>query len=87
MIVFDLRGGAQSAKKFAEALRLFTISLSLGSTESLILPPQLLQPRDFNAQQLVWSAITESTVRLPVGMEDSQDLINDIERALAASGV
>lgn len=85
MMVFEIRGGAQAAKKFAEALSLFTISSSLGSTESLILPPQLLQPRDFNAQQLVWSAITESTVRLSVGIEDSQDLISDIERALAAS--
>jgi cystathionine beta-lyase/cystathionine gamma-synthase len=87
MIVFDLQGGAQAAKRFAEALRLFTISSSLGSTESLILPPQLLQPRDFNAQQLAWSGITESTVRLSVGIEDSQDLISDIEQALAASKV
>jgi cystathionine beta-lyase/cystathionine gamma-synthase len=87
MIAFDLRGGAPAAKKFAEALNLFTISSSLGSTESLILPPQLLQPRDFNAQQLAWSAITESTVRLSVGIEDSQDLISDIEQALAASKV
>jgi cystathionine beta-lyase/cystathionine gamma-synthase len=87
MIAFDLRGGAPAAKKFAEALRLFTISSSLGSTESLILPPQLLQPRDFDARQLAWSAITESTVRLSVGIEDSQDLISDIERALAAGEV
>lgn len=86
MIAFDIRGGAPAAKKFAEALNLFTISSSLGSTESLVLPPQLLQPRDFNAQQLAWSAITESTVRLSVGIEDSQDLISDIERALAACG-
>lgn len=87
IIAVDLHGGSQAAKRFAEALSLFTISLSLGSTESLILPPQLLQPRDFNAQQLDWSAITESTVRLSVGIEDSQDLISDLEQALAASRV
>lgn len=85
IIAFDFRGGAQAAKQFAEALRLFTISSSLGSTESLILPPQLLQARDFNAQQRAWSAITQSTVRLSVGIEDSRDLIDDLEQALAAS--
>jgi cystathionine beta-lyase/cystathionine gamma-synthase len=86
MVAFDLQRGPQAAKRFAEALRLFTISLSLGSTESLILPPQLLQPRDFTAQQLAWSGITDSTVRLSLGIEDSQDLISDIDQALAASG-
>lgn len=87
VITFDLQGGPQAAKRFAEALSLLTISASLGSTESLVLPPQLLQPRDFNTQQLAWSAITESTVRLSVGIEDSRDLISDIEQALAASRV
>ncbi|MPY55842.1 trans-sulfuration enzyme family protein [Streptomyces spongiae] len=86
MIAFDLQGGPEAARKFAEALSLFSISASLGSTESLVLAPQLLQPRDFDAQQTAWSAITESTVRLSVGVEDIQDLIGDIEQALAASG-
>lgn len=87
MISFDLRGGPDAAKEFVEALSLFTISSSLGSTESLVLAPQLLQPRDFTARQLAWSAITDSTVRLSVGIEDSRDLIRDIDRALAAIGV
>lgn len=85
MLAFDHRDGPEAAKKFAEALRLFSISASLGSTESLVLPPQLLQPRGMTAQQLAWSAFTESTVRLSVGIEDSLDLISDIEQALAAS--
>lgn len=83
MITFDLRGGPDAAKKFAEALCLFTITSSMGSTESLVLPPQLIQPRGLTAEQLAWSGITESTVRLSVGIEDGQDLIDDIEQALA----
>jgi cystathionine beta-lyase/cystathionine gamma-synthase len=86
MIAFDLQGGPEAARKFSEALNLFSISASLGSTESLVLAPQLLQPRDFDAQQIAWSAITQSTVRLSVGVEDIQDLIGDIEQALVASG-
>jgi cystathionine beta-lyase/cystathionine gamma-synthase len=86
MIALDLRGGPEAARRFAESLNLFTISSSLGSTESLVLPPQLLQPRDFNPDEMAWSAINQSTVRLSVGIEDSDDLIKDVEQALAASG-
>lgn len=85
MITFDIEGGPRAAQRFAESLDLFTISSSLGSTESLVLPPQLQQPSDFDERQLAWSAITESTVRLSVGIEDGQDLIGDIDQALAAS--
>lgn len=86
MIALDLRGGPEAARVFTESLSLFSISASLGSTESLVLAPQLLQPRDFDAQQLAWSEINDSTVRLSVGVEDVQDLIADVEQALAAAG-
>lgn len=85
MIVMDLRGGAPAARRFVEALELFSIAASLGSTDSLVLPPQFLQPRGFDPQQLAWSGITDSTVRLSIGIEDSQDLLDDIEQALVAS--
>ena len=82
IISFDLSGGPQAASRFAEALRLFAISLSLGSTESLVLPPQFLQPRDLDAEEHAWTSVTDGTVRLSIGIEDSQDLISDIESAL-----
>lgn len=85
MIALDLEGGAAAAKRFVEALDLFSIAASLGSTESLVLPPQFLQPRDFDEQQLTWSGITDSTVRLSIGIEDIQDLLADIAQALKAS--
>lgn len=85
MIALELQGGAAMAQRFVEALGLFSIAASLGSVESLALPPQLLQPRDFDAQQLAWSGITDSTVRLSIGIEDSRDLVSDIEQALVAS--
>lgn len=85
MIALDLHGGADAAKRFVEALDLFSIAASLGSTESLVLPPQFLQPRDFDEQQLAWSGVTDSTVRLSVGIEDIRDLLADIEQAFVAS--
>jgi hypothetical protein len=51
VVSFDLRAGAEAGRRFAEALRLFAITASLGSTESLVLPPQLIGSRDLTPEQ------------------------------------
>ena len=83
IVRFDIAGGLEAGSRFAEALELFTIAASLGSTESLVVPPAMQQPRDLTPEQRVWSAITPGTVRLSVGDEDPDDLIADLEQALA----
>jgi cystathionine beta-lyase/cystathionine gamma-synthase len=85
LVTFDIRGGLAAGSRFAEALQLFAIAASLGSTESLVLPPALLQPRSFTAEQRVWSDIGPGTVRLSVGIEDSDDLVDDLQQALSAA--
>ena len=85
VVTFDLRGGAEAGRRFAEALQLFAMTASLGSTESLVMPPQLLATRDFNAEQQRLSGIGPGTVRLSIGLEDPDDLIADIEQALQAA--
>jgi cystathionine beta-lyase/cystathionine gamma-synthase len=82
MISFEIARGMQAGTVFAESLKLFAKSASLGSTESLVMPPRMLQPRDFNAEQRGWSGITDSTVRLSIGIEDAGDLIADLAQAL-----
>lgn len=85
VVTFDLRRGAEAAKRFTEALQLFACAPSLGSTESLVLPSQLLQPRDLSAEQRAWSGIGEGTVRLSIGLEDPGELLADLDRGLAAA--
>jgi cystathionine beta-lyase/cystathionine gamma-synthase len=85
IVTFDLRGGAEAGRRFAEALRLFVMTASLGATESLVMPPQLLGGRDFSAEQQRLSGIGPGTVRLSIGLEDTDDLLEDIEQALAAA--
>ena len=85
VVSFDIAGGLVAGSRFAEALELFAIAASLGSTESLVVAPEMQQPRDLTAEQRTWSAITPGTVRLSVGIEDPDDLIADLERALARS--
>jgi len=72
-------------ERFANALKLFAISASVGSTESLVQPGQLMQPRDLNETERRWAGITERTMRLSIGIEDAEDLVADLEQALAAA--
>jgi cystathionine beta-lyase/cystathionine gamma-synthase len=82
VVTFDLAGGLEAGTRFAEALELFSIAASLGSTESLVVPPALQQPRGMSAEQVGWTDIGPGTVRLSIGVEDVDDLIDDLRQAL-----
>jgi cystathionine beta-lyase/cystathionine gamma-synthase len=66
-----------------DALEFFAITPSLGSVESLVMPPQLLRLRGLPTELAALSGIGEGTIRLSVGIEDTDDLIGDLEAALA----
>ncbi len=83
IVSFDLAGGADAVKAFADALEFFAITPSLGSVESLLMPPQLLRVRGLTAEQGASSAVGEGTIRLSIGIEDTDDLIADLDAALA----
>jgi cystathionine beta-lyase/cystathionine gamma-synthase len=82
VVTFDLRDGSEAARKFSEGLKLFALTASLGSTESLVMPPQLVGSRDFTPEQVKQSGLGPGTVRLSIGLEDVGDLITDIDEAL-----
>lgn len=82
VITFDLRPDRIAPDAFANALRFFAISASLGSTESLVQPGQLMLPRDLDATERRWAGVSETTMRLSVGIEDADDLIDDLRQAL-----
>lgn len=86
VVSFDLRGGAPAASRFADALQLFAMAASLGSTDSLVMPSQLLGSRDLSAEQQRHAGIGPGTVRLALGLEDPDDLIEDIAQALVVAG-
>jgi cystathionine beta-lyase/cystathionine gamma-synthase len=82
LVTFDLVGGVEAGSRFAEALQLFSITSSLGSTESLVVPPAMLQPRGLTDEQRGWTDIGPGTVRLSIGIEDGDDLLDDLRQAL-----
>lgn len=86
IVSFDLKGGAGAGAKFADAVELFALAASLGSTESLIVAPQMMGGRELTAEQYSLSGLTEGTVRLSIGLEDVDDLLADVKQALDAVG-
>lgn len=83
MVTFDVAAGPEAGARVAEALQLFELTSSLGSTESLVVAPAMQQPHGFAAEQLAWSDIGPGTIRLSLGIEDADDLVDDLRQALA----
>jgi cystathionine beta-lyase/cystathionine gamma-synthase len=82
IVSFDLRAGSAAGDRFADQLELFAIAASMGSPESLIIPPGLMGAPDLPVELAGLSGITPGTVRLSMGLEDPDDLIADITQAL-----
>jgi cystathionine beta-lyase/cystathionine gamma-synthase len=85
VVSLEIAGGAAPAARFADALQYFSIAASVGSTESLVMPPQLLGGGEFNTEQRAASLLRPGTVRLSIGLEDASDLIDDLAQALERS--
>jgi len=82
MISAELAGTLDDAKRFLERCRLFALAESLGGVESLIEHPALMTHGSVPAEVRASLGITDSLVRLSVGIEDSDDLIADLSAAL-----
>jgi cystathionine gamma-lyase len=84
MITFLLRGGLPESKKFLESVKLFTLAESLGGVESLIEHPAIMTHASVPQEVRASVGIEDNLVRLSVGIEAVEDLVSDLEQALAA---
>lgn len=84
IVTFELDGDRAAAATFSEKLALFAIAASLGSTESLIQPGQLMHPTNLSREERQWAEIDDATIRLSIGLEAVEDLIADLQQALNA---
>jgi cystathionine beta-lyase/cystathionine gamma-synthase len=82
VVSFELDGGTREGNRFAESLEFFSIAASLGSTESLVVPPPLMGGQEYTPEQRESSLIGRGTVRLSIGIEEAEDLISDLSQAL-----
>ena len=84
MLSFELRGGVDAVRRFIEAVETFTLAESLGGVESLVAHPATMTHSGMGAEARGSAGITDSLIRLSVGLEAEVDLIADLEHALAA---
>ena len=82
MLSFELHGGEQSARAFAEDLNCFTLAESLGGVESLVAHPATMTHAAMSEEARVRAGITPGLLRLSVGIEDLDDLAADIRTGL-----
>jgi cystathionine beta-lyase/cystathionine gamma-synthase len=82
VVSFELDGGTREGNRFAESLEFFSIAASLGSTESLVVPPPLMGGQEYTPEQRESSLIGRGPVRLSIGIEEAEDLISDLSQAL-----
>ena len=82
MIWFEVRGGAEAGRALMDRVELWTLAESLGSVESLVTHPASMTHADVDADERERIGITDGLVRLSVGLEHVDDLIQALEKAL-----
>ena len=84
MISFDIKGGKKEAFTFLNNLKLMHLAVSLGSTESLVQHPASMTHIAVDNEHKKEIGITDKLIRMSVGLENVDDLIDDIKEALDA---
>ena len=85
VFAFDLKGGRAAGKAFIESLRVFSHLANVGDAKSLVIHPATTTHYRMSDEDLKKAGIGPGTVRLSIGLEDAQDLIDDLDRALKVS--
>ncbi len=84
MAWFEVVGGVEAGKRLMDTVELWTLAENLGSVESLITHPVTMTHAAIPREERLAAGITDGLVRISVGLEDPEDLIADLDRALAA---
>jgi O-acetylhomoserine (thiol)-lyase len=84
ILTFGIKGGLEAGKKFIDSLKLFSILANVGDAKSLVIHPASTTHSQLTPEQRVTAGVPDELIRLSVGIEDSADIVADIEQALAA---
>ena len=82
IFTFDIKGGAQAAKKFIDSLEIFSLLANVADAKSLVIHPASTTHSQLSEEQQRAAGVTPEQIRLSVGIEDAEDLIYDLEQAL-----
>lgn len=81
IVSFEVKGGLEAAKSFLDALQLSMISFSLGDPETLVQHPATMTHSSIPESERIAAGITDGLIRLSAGLEDIDDIIDDLSRA------
>lgn len=84
IFTFEIKGGAEKAKKFTESLKLFSLLANVADVKSLVIHPASTTHSQLSEEELLAAGITPNTVRLSVGTEHIDDIIADLEQGFQA---
>ncbi len=84
IFTFEIKGGAEEAKKFIDHLKVFSLLANVADVKSLVIHPASTTHSQMNEQELAESGITPSTIRLSIGTEHIDDIIEDLDEAFKA---
>jgi O-acetylhomoserine (thiol)-lyase len=79
IVTFGLKGGFEAAKKVADETKLFSLLANIGDTKSLIIHPASTTHQQLSADEQIATGVSQDLIRLSVGLEDIQDLIEDLQ--------
>lgn len=82
VLTFGIKGGAEAAVKFIDSLELFSLLANVGDAKSLVIHPATTTHQQLTPEQQLETGVTEDLVRLSIGIEDADDLIDDLDQAL-----
>jgi O-acetylhomoserine (thiol)-lyase len=85
MVGIELKGGIEAGKKFIESLKMFYHVANIGDARSLAIHPASTTHSQLNEKELIASGVTQSYVRLCIGIEHIDDIIEDLDQALNKS--
>jgi cystathionine gamma-synthase len=86
MASFEVAGGTPAVERFTDRLRHFTLAESLGGVESLVAHPATMTHASMTSEARATAGISDSLIRLSIGIESADDLIADLRQALDAAG-
>lgn len=84
IFTFEVKGGAAEAQKFIDNLEIFSLLANVADVKSLVIHPASTTHSQLNEQELLEQGIKPNTIRLSIGIENSEDLIEALEKAFAA---
>jgi O-acetylhomoserine (thiol)-lyase len=85
ILSFGIKGGVESGTKFIDALQLITRLVNIGDAKSLACHPASTTHRQLSPEEQETTGVTEDLVRLSIGIEHVDDIVEDIDQALAAA--